>query len=139
MANHMVVVAQSGSGKSLFLGRMLEELLLETSSRVVIFDPNSDFRSVGEYFEPEFWTEKASPERKTGYGYDRDKGRGFLPTESSRDLFHDRWKSISKIVSSAEPEEKDYHQKLQIDWPTISIDILIDDLDATLQTEVRSV
>lgn len=137
MNNHMVVVAQSGSGKSFFLGRILEELLLQTGSRVVIFDPNSDFRGIGDLFEPEFWNEKATAERKVGYGYDRDKRRGFLPTETSRDAFESKWKLISKFVSSSLPEKNDYHQRLQIDWPSMSIDILTDELDATLQTEVK--
>jgi len=42
-ACHSAVIAQSGSGKSFMLGRLIEELLLKTKARVVILDPNSDF------------------------------------------------------------------------------------------------
>jgi Helicase HerA, central domain len=44
VATHTVIVAQSGSGKSFFLGRYLEEVLLKTQASVTIFDPNADFR-----------------------------------------------------------------------------------------------
>ena len=42
--HHTAVLAQSGAGKSFFLGRFVEELLLCTKSRVVVFDVNGDFR-----------------------------------------------------------------------------------------------
>jgi DNA helicase HerA-like ATPase len=44
---HTFFCGQSGSGKSYALGAVLEQLLLETSLRVVILDPNSDFVRVG--------------------------------------------------------------------------------------------
>jgi len=40
---HTFFCGQSGSGKTYALGTVLEQLLLETSLRVVILDPNSDF------------------------------------------------------------------------------------------------
>ncbi|MFO7573086.1 MAG: ATP-binding protein [Gaiellaceae bacterium] len=40
---HTFLCGQSGSGKTYSLGVVLERLLLETSLRVVILDPNSDF------------------------------------------------------------------------------------------------
>jgi hypothetical protein len=43
MGAHTVVVAQSGSGKSFFLGRLLEELLIATRARCIVLDPNADF------------------------------------------------------------------------------------------------
>jgi hypothetical protein len=44
---HTFFCGQSGSGKSYALGVVLEQLLLETSLRVVVLDPNSDFVRVG--------------------------------------------------------------------------------------------
>jgi len=41
---HTAILAQSGSGKSFMVGRYLEELLICTQAKVVIFDPNGDFR-----------------------------------------------------------------------------------------------
>ncbi|HKQ56397.1 MAG TPA: ATP-binding protein [Candidatus Eisenbacteria bacterium] len=40
---HTAVLAQSGSGKSFLVGRVIEELVLKSKARVVVLDPNSDF------------------------------------------------------------------------------------------------
>lgn len=40
---HTAIIAQSGSGKSFALGRLLEEIASRTNARIVILDPNSDF------------------------------------------------------------------------------------------------
>jgi hypothetical protein len=40
---HTFLCGQSGSGKTYALGALLERLLLETSLRIVVLDPNSDF------------------------------------------------------------------------------------------------
>lgn len=42
----MLVVGQSGSGKSFFVTRLIEEIILNTKARVVVVDPNGDFRSI---------------------------------------------------------------------------------------------
>jgi DNA helicase HerA-like ATPase len=44
---HTFFCGQSGSGKSYSLGVVLEQLLLETTLRIVILDPNSDFVRLG--------------------------------------------------------------------------------------------
>ncbi len=44
---HTFLCGQSGSGKTYSLGVMLERLLMETSLRVVILDPNSDYVRLG--------------------------------------------------------------------------------------------
>lgn len=45
---HTFMCGQSGSGKTYALGVILEQLLLETGVRMVIFDPNADFVRLGE-------------------------------------------------------------------------------------------
>ena len=45
---HTFLCGQSGSGKTYALGIILERLLVETSLRMVIIDPNSDFVHLGE-------------------------------------------------------------------------------------------
>jgi GTPase SAR1 family protein len=40
---HTAIVGQSGSGKSYFLARLLEEIVLKTRARILILDPNGDF------------------------------------------------------------------------------------------------
>ena len=54
VAMHTAVIAKSGSGKSFFLGRYLEEVLLRTGATVTIFDPNADFRKFKEV-DAEVW------------------------------------------------------------------------------------
>jgi hypothetical protein len=45
---HTFFCGQSGSGKTYALGTVLERLLMETSLRIVVLDPNSDFVRLGE-------------------------------------------------------------------------------------------
>ncbi len=45
---HTFLCGQSGSGKTFSLGVILERLLLETSLRVVVLDPNSDFSRIAQ-------------------------------------------------------------------------------------------
>ena len=40
---HSFLCGQSGSGKTYSMGVILERLLLETSLRIVVLDPNSDY------------------------------------------------------------------------------------------------
>jgi DNA helicase HerA-like ATPase len=44
---HTFFCGQSGSGKTYALGTVLERLLLETTLRIVVLDPNSDFVRLG--------------------------------------------------------------------------------------------
>src|SRR5258708_14262302 len=43
LKSHTAIIAQSGSGKSFMLGRLLEEIAAKTRARIVILDPDSDF------------------------------------------------------------------------------------------------
>jgi DNA helicase HerA-like ATPase len=45
---HTFLCGQSGSGKTYSLGLVLEQLLLETELRIVVLDPNSDYKRLGE-------------------------------------------------------------------------------------------
>jgi uncharacterized protein len=45
---HTFLCGQSGSGKTYSLGVLLERLLMETSLRIVVLDPNSDYVRLGE-------------------------------------------------------------------------------------------
>jgi uncharacterized protein len=48
LANHTLIVGQSRSGKTQAARRLLEEILAWTDTRVVILDPNADFRWLGQ-------------------------------------------------------------------------------------------
>jgi DNA helicase HerA-like ATPase len=58
MDSHTVIVAQSGSGKSFFLGRLIEELMMRTKSRCLIFDPDGDFSRMDQVNE-DVWQERS--------------------------------------------------------------------------------
>lgn len=60
---HTFLCGQSGSGKTYSLGVVLERLLMETSLRVVVLDPNSDFVRLGSVREG---TDPALGERYRG-------------------------------------------------------------------------
>jgi DNA helicase HerA-like ATPase len=48
IANHTLIVGQSRSGKTTAARRIIEEILAWTDARVVILDPNADFKSLSE-------------------------------------------------------------------------------------------
>jgi len=74
IATHLCLLAQSGAGKSYFLGRILEEILLATKSRLIILDPNGDFLKLYDIVKDSFWKPPL---------YDRKNRLGRLPTEAS--------------------------------------------------------
>jgi DNA helicase HerA-like ATPase len=48
IGRHTFLCGQSGSGKTYSLGVLLEQLMMHTSLRVVVLDPNSDYVRLGE-------------------------------------------------------------------------------------------
>jgi hypothetical protein len=54
LKSHTAIIAQSGSGKSFMLGRLLEEIAGKTRARILILDPNSDFVKFSEV-DPSAW------------------------------------------------------------------------------------
>ena len=131
MAHHTVIVAQSGSGKSFFLGRLIEEILLKTRSRVLILDMNSDFRKIALAKESNDW----------GVGfYDRESGQGFAAEEPSREHFVALWDQISKLVYTTHVEEGEpskFDAPLLLDWLSFPIDLLVEDADEEKRDELR--
>lgn len=43
LRHHILIVGQSGSGKSFMVGRLIEEMVLNTDAKIVILDLNADF------------------------------------------------------------------------------------------------
>lgn len=46
LLHHTLIVGQSGGGKSFLVARLVEEILLRSRARVLIIDPNGDFRQI---------------------------------------------------------------------------------------------
>ena len=79
LKSHTAIIAQSGSGKSFALGRLLEEVVSRTHARVVILDPNSDFVRLGEINEGA-WEEEHLTE--------------WFGENDTLELFSERWKTV---------------------------------------------
>lgn len=118
MEAHTIIIAQSGSGKSFFLGRIIEELLLSSKARALILDPNSDFRRMTEVQSASLWINA---------GYDRAKRKAKLPHEKSRQEFADQWSKISMRVRTG-PKAGPQSHLLQVRWLSLSMDFLAEDV-----------
>lgn len=127
MAHHTVIVAQSGSGKSFFLGRLLEELALNTRGRLLVLDPNADFRRIADVVPESWWTSA---------GFDLKRSRGRLPHEPSRQIFEDKWKAVNPQVLSGPYSSPQNSTRLRVSWSTFPIAFLAEDLDAIARSQV---
>src|SRR5437016_3444323 len=127
MAAHTAIIAQSGSGKSFFLGRLIEELMLQTSAKCLILDPNADFRRIHEAREEALWKDAK---------YHRRERKGILPHEVSRQDFTSRWSLIPTRIRTGDTSPKEAYEKLQISWPSLSMAFLAEELDPMLQSDL---
>src|SRR5262245_3561735 len=75
VANHTLIVGQSRSGKTNAARRLLEEILQWTQARVVILDPNADFRLLGS-----------------------------IKNATEDDDFNSRWRRLAKSIELASPD-----------------------------------
>jgi len=129
MASHTVIVAQSGSGKSYFLGRLIEELMLRTMARVLIFDPNADFRRVIEVVDDSLWNQSEPY-------YDAITQRGRLTGESSRKDFASGWSNVPIKILSGGKVDAEHFEALQLWWPSISTGFLAEDVPPILRNDI---
>jgi DNA helicase HerA-like ATPase len=126
-ATHTAIIAQSGSGKSFFLGRLIEELCLRTKARCVVLDPNSDFSKMYEAQDAKVWRDA---------GYDVLKRRGSLPHEPTKEAFLKQWSRVSIRVKTGAAASTERLEKLKLRWSSISADFLAEDLDPMLRGEL---
>ncbi|HXP69971.1 MAG TPA: ATP-binding protein [Candidatus Dormibacteraeota bacterium] len=126
-AYHSVIVAQSGSGKSFFLGRLLEELALKTRGRLIVLDPNGDFRRFGDVVDEDHW-------RQAGYAPDLKRFR--VPHEESRDKFEPRWKSMHPEVLFGPYLAAEGVIRHRVSWDSFPVAFLTEDLNAIARSQV---
>lgn len=127
MDTHTAIIAQSGSGKSFFLGRLIEEILLQTSADCLILDPNADFRRIREPETAALWLEAK---------YNPLKRNGILPHEASREDFAPRWREIFAKIRTADGTTGPGFEPLQIWWPSLSMAFLAEELNPMLQSDL---
>lgn len=128
MAHHSIIVAQSGGGKSFFLGRLVEEILLKTKSRVVILDPNSDFRQAAAVRDDYLWDKSSDLHKETGQFSD----------EATRDDFFKPWERIKKriLIHSARGTNPPGAERLEFNWLDLSSNLLRNDEAVSQQSEM---
>jgi len=133
-AAHTVIIGQSGSGKSAFLGRYLEELAMQSLAKFTVLDPNADFARFHEVQAENIWEEA---------GYNPQKRAGRLPHEGSRDLFSEDWSNVDMRILTANSlkwggahEEMSPYQPLRFWWPSLSADFMAEELDSMQSTEL---
>lgn len=124
---HTSIIAQSGSGKSFFLGRLIEEIVLNTKCRCIIFDPNADYRMISEVLDEEYWKNAS---------YDHNKESGYLPHERCRNEFLSKWDSLNKKIVGIPKYENNNFEKIRISWPSLSIEFLYEDISPSLRNDL---
>jgi hypothetical protein len=124
---HTAIIAQSGSGKSFFLARLIEEIVLKTKARCVILDPNADFKKIYEVENLKLW-KKAS--------YDMHKRKGKLPHEPSKKEFFDKWSNVQiKVNSRSFQYDLNKNQELlKLYWPSVSVEFIAEDSDPIIRS-----
>lgn len=128
MACHTIIVAKSGSGKSYFLGRLLEEILIKTKANCLILDSNADFLKLHETARSTLWTSAK---------YNSISHSGILPAEASRTAFETKWRAVSKRILSNAFYGHEPYEEFKIWWPSVSADFLAEDLDPIETSELR--
>ena len=107
--HHTAIVGQSGSGKSFFLARLIEELLICTRARCIILDPNADFRLFREPEPADELTKKS------------EKLPGEIPADNK---FRECWGLVTQIVYSGTMERSPNRAPLKLPWPVLSVDAI---------------
>lgn len=104
LSRHTAILAQSGAGKSFFLGRLIEELLLKTSCRVLVLDPNSDFVRIDRVDETAWKDATLKP--------------WFAPGDTSR-RFSDDWKAVRAAILTHRNLDG-ASRPLQLQWSSLT-------------------
>ena len=115
MARHTAIVGQSGSARSYFLGRIVEEIALKTRSAILVFDQSTSFRRIADIKTYRAWADAR---------YDPATMRGFLPDEPSRAAFVKRWSKTDKRVYTKLAHQGPQFSPLQLSLDSLPIDIL---------------
>jgi hypothetical protein len=126
IAMHTAIIAKSGSGKSFFLGRYLEEVLLKTDATITIFDPNADFRKFKEP-EREVWQQHESGVVKNRDWNPCAKNRPPLPHEASIREFSEPWSKVKIRIfgSGSDAAPAGDMEVVRFDWNKLPAHLLL--------------
>lgn len=128
-AAHTAIIAQSGSGKSYFLGRFVEEVALRTRANCLILDPNADFRRITDVVDESLWTSAR---------YDVNTQTGKLPHEGSRADFVAGWEKVQIRIRGGRHSPEPNVKPITVPWLSVSADFLAENLGPVDRTGVRN-
>lgn len=117
---HSVIVAQSGAGKTFFLGRILEEILTRSRARCIVLDPNSDFSRARELSRK--WTLKTCL-----------RERRFHTEDYS--TFKASWLRADEIEHRSGSGQD--RQRLGVVWQRVRTELIAQGLDPVMQRDVQ--
>ena len=138
LLHHTLIVGQSGSGKSFLVARLLEEILVQTSARIVVLDRNGDFRDFGVPADAVWTMLKTSSELEHVRKLATDSGRNSV---DSVQAFGDTWSKTLVAHLSTDKDERrqstdtSHFGPLRLNWQNLQEqqDVLLA-VDASLQT-----
>jgi Helicase HerA, central domain len=115
LLHHTLVVGQSGSGKSFFVARLLEEILLRSRARVLIIDPNGDFRKLSSPNDSIWNTQKSRFEElqhldKTAFENVKDFKNGWAKR---------RFTYLNPALLSPSTTNNEVHRRLVVHWESL--------------------
>lgn len=109
---HTAIIGQSGSGKSFLLGRIIEELLINTNGKLVIFDLNADFIKISNV-NNEIWQKEAQPK-----AYENLLVTDYI-FDSKFNIFETEWKKVTdKIHIFGSIGD---NRKIRISWKELNL------------------
>jgi DNA helicase HerA-like ATPase len=115
LARHTFMCGQSGSGKTYSLGVLLERVLAETSLRVVVLDPNSDYVRLGDV------RADADPELRRRYA---DVPAGVSVWRNHPDADHQLRLRFGDLGSAAQAAVLDLHPVRDRDEYAVLVELL---------------
>ena len=129
MDKHTVIIAQSGSGKSFFLGRLVEEIMLKSKARCLILDPDGDFRKISN-IDAQVWDSNQ-------HIYDMRTARGKLTLES-KDEFAKKWIRVMEnfVIKTNRIPKESGDEELKVWWPSVSLEFIAQENDLRTRTEM---
>ena len=138
LKKHALIVGQSGAGKSVFIGRLIEEIMLRTRARCVVVDPNSDYFHV--------WAVNGTGRGDGAWNWKK------WQTEDSFEEFSRAWNAVPKFIKTAPPDPSWEHvpggtaltrRKPKFSWhqisPALIAAIVAPGDDAHLRRTVRNI
>ena len=119
LLHHTLIVGQSGGGKSFFVARLVEEILLRTRARVLVIDPNGDFRQISKPSST-VWNNFEETFQKLAKQTVSDT----LPSFDSHDDFLEGWQKrrFTYLAPGRErkpPQDRDVSNSLFVHWDTL--------------------